>query len=349
MDPVIRVCHGAAMESFATLHARLLPALRTAVSFDAAFMAAVDPETLLFTAAFADEPLGAATAMFLDNEFGASPDVNRFAALATAPTPVASLDEATAGERRTSVRSRQIMTPLGLGDEARVALRVDGTTWGFLCLHRSGPVSFDQRELATLGRLAVHIGDAIRRTVATATIADEQRDDSHSSGLVIIADDCVAALGGAAEHWLSQLGFHDVSIGGRVPLPLLALARRLAALEVSTAGGPTPSARLPAVSGELVALDATRLRDASDAGAIAISIRRADSAQRASLLLAAHGLTPAQRRVAGLVLRGQTTRQIAAQLRISEHTVQDHLKVVFDKLGVRSRRDLVAALMQPTH
>jgi len=99
--------------------------------------------------------------------------------------------------------------------------------------------------------------------------------------------------------------------------------------------------------GALVAVHAARLRDASGNGPIAVTVAPAAPTERSSLFLAAHGLTPAQRRVANLVLQGRTTGQIVVELRISAHTVQDHLKAVFDKVGVRSRRELVSALMHP--
>lgn len=50
-----------------------------------------------------------------------------------------------------------------------------------------------------------------------------------------------------------------------------------------------------------------------------------------------------------LVLRGYSTKQIVSQLAISQYTVQEHLRTVFDKLGVRSRQELAASLLRPGH
>jgi DNA-binding CsgD family transcriptional regulator len=52
-------------------------------------------------------------------------------------------------------------------------------------------------------------------------------------------------------------------------------------------------------------------------------------------------LTAAERRVAREAAGGHTNAEIARRLYLSENTVETHLKRVFAKLGIRSRRQLV--------
>jgi DNA-binding CsgD family transcriptional regulator len=58
-------------------------------------------------------------------------------------------------------------------------------------------------------------------------------------------------------------------------------------------------------------------------------------------------LTPSERRVAELAAGGMTNRQIAQTRFLTVKTIETHLSSVYDKLGIRSRRELPAALGQP--
>ena len=70
-------------------------------------------------------------------------------------------------------------------------------------------------------------------------------------------------------------------------------------------------------------------------------VEPAHPARIAPLLMSAYGLTEREQDVTRLVLQGNSTTEIAERLVVSTHTVQQHLKRIFDKTGVRSRRDLV--------
>jgi len=75
---------------------------------------------------------------------------------------------------------------------------------------------------------------------------------------------------------------------------------------------------------------------------VAVVLQPAQAAELVSLMLSRFRLTRSERQITELVLEGRSTKEIAEELVVSPHTVQDHLKAVFAKAGVRSRRDLVA-------
>ncbi len=60
------------------------------------------------------------------------------------------------------------------------------------------------------------------------------------------------------------------------------------------------------------------------------------------------GLTPSELVVARLVTTGLSNREIAAELFVSVKAVEFHLGHIFDKLGIRSRRQVARVLGEPT-
>jgi two-component system nitrate/nitrite response regulator NarL len=74
----------------------------------------------------------------------------------------------------------------------------------------------------------------------------------------------------------------------------------------------------------------------------------APKAGRAGMANAGGRLTPRETDVMQAVARGKTNREIAGELKLSEHTVKQHLKQVFGKLDVSSRVELVLRIAKPS-
>ena len=346
LGEIIRRCYLG--QSASELREDVLRRLRSIVQVEAAFFATVDPATLLFTSAMAEEPLGSVTPLFLDNEYGQK-DVNKFTRLADETDPVRSLDGATKGDRHSSLRYQDVIAPLGLGDELRAALIARGRCWGVLCLHRgASQFGFSEREIAIVRRLAPHFAEGLRRSMVID--GSSRPADAAGPGIVLLDDNLsLISMNPEAEGWIDEMRESTRSPGTELPMALYAAAAHLKGDEAALESESQPtSVRLQTSAGRWLILHASRLYG-SAGRQTAIVLEPASSEEMSSLILDAHGLTPAQNRVAVLVLRGFSTQAIVNELHISAHTVQEHLSAIFDKFGVGSRRELVNSLLGGLH
>ncbi|HZR92133.1 MAG TPA: LuxR C-terminal-related transcriptional regulator [Gaiellaceae bacterium] len=320
------------------LRGRLLPRIRRAVPVDALWWAVADPVTLLFNRAEREGIPAETGPYFVANEFLEN-DVNKWTELARDRNGVRTLYEATGGEPESSARYRDIFKPLGLGDEMRAVLRADGECWGYVCMHREGPGGFLREEVGFVQRIAPHLADGFR----LATLIGSTRvDDAPPPGVVVLGEDgSRAATNAAGERWLDELGADPER--NELPLELLAVAARLQGVDGTE--GRSARLRVRTRAGRWAVLHASWLGE-PPSRSVAVIIEQAAPSEVLPVLLPAYGLTQQERRVTALICRGLSTIEIAAQLRVTTNTIQDHLKSIFTKTGVRSRRELVATLLK---
>jgi len=340
---IIRLCHSA-LDSH-RLRVELLKRLRTVIPFDYIFFSTTDPATLLFTSSVLDETPTPILSQFLENEF-LQDDFNKFLSLLSNRQPVGVLSEQTQHDLSRSQRYRDILAPLALGDEMRAIFVTNGACWGTLCLHRERAISeYTPAEAAFLAQLAPHIADGLRKALLLNCAPLVKTPEG--PGVLVLAEDCsVVAMTPAAQYWLSELAEAERGDKHALPHAVLTVVTRLKAIEreiVAPAGG-MPKVRLRTPSGYWLVLSASRLSSEASQGQISVIFETAQPIEIAPLLLQAYHLTKREGEITQCILRGWSTTEIAATLHISSNTVQDHLKAIFEKVDVRSRRELAGRI-----
>jgi DNA-binding NarL/FixJ family response regulator len=95
-------------------------------------------------------------------------------------------------------------------------------------------------------------------------------------------------------------------------------------------GSGEPRLQLRTHAGRWVCVRAASLHGASEAKT-ALVIEPVRRREFAPMIVGAYGLTRRESGVLSWVLRGRSNRQIVSALRISEYTVQDQLKAIYQK------------------
>jgi len=327
--------------------------LRKIVGFDGACWFGSDPTTLLPIVPVRIEnvePQPGQCELYWHREFLVE-DVMLYRRLARARQPAATLYATTDGNPARSTRYREFLQPQGFGDELRAVFRVGNATWGLVDLFRDRTRSpFTARDVETVLALAPVIGTALRSLALSA--AAPTGADGPGTALYDAAGR-LCSLDERAERWFRELAGPQWNADGpermndpeNLMTSVNAVLARAQAIATGRERAPA-SARLRTPTGRWVSAHASWLRDPDGRKPthIAVVIEPAKASQIAPIIIEAYSLTPREQQITRAVARGLSNVEIANELHLSAHTVRDHVKATFTKVGVSSRGELTAKL-----
>jgi DNA-binding CsgD family transcriptional regulator len=298
----------------------------------------LDPASLLITSHFQEE-IDEFPPEFFQYEYYEA-EIHSLAEVARSERGLSTLHEATGGKPESSPRWHANME-MGGDQELIAGLRTDaGDVWGCLGLYREPDrPMFDRDEIALVKALTPHLARGARAGLLVGEATDPEGPDA--PGLVVLSESWeVESATPGTERWLSDFPDGDLDRG-----VLPSAVRSVAAQAQRSAQNPDRPgeiavARVLTGSGSWVVLHGTSLI-ASGSKRSAVIVEPAHPARITPLLMSAYGLTEREQEVTRLVLQGDSTAQAAERMTVSPHTIQQHLKSIFEKTGVRSRRDLV--------
>ena len=319
----------------------LLDVIRTSVAFDAFAWLLTDPVTTVGSSPMADVPCLPELPRLIRLKYLTA--VGRWT-LHGRPS-VMSLLNSTGGRPAESLVWRELMADYGVVDVASIVFADRFGCWGFLDLWRQAPATpFSARELADLRGVVAPVTTALRRSQAEELLQRPEGSAERPGPIMMVLspDLEVRAQTPETERVLRML---VPPTGEASPVPAAAynVAAQLLAAEAGVDRHPA-TARVHVRAEWWVTLRSARMVTSGRSAApdIAVTIEQISPAERIELFVRAVGLSAREAELVRLLWAGKSTREAAAEMILSTHTVGDHLKSVFAKTGCRSRGELLA-------
>jgi len=256
---------------------------------------------------------------------------------------VQTLHEVTDGVPERSSIYVDVMVPNGMAQELLVALRSStGEPWGTTRLNRApGDPMFSSHEIRFMATAAPMLAEGVRRGLLVGEATDPDLPDA--PGLVVLSiQGEVESISSSAQEWFARFPTDDGWQDG-VPTSVLAAATGAMFEAERGGGGGVSTARVPTTDGRWAVLHGAVMGTNGDS-AVTVIIEAAHPDRIAPLLMRIYGLTERERQVTQQALLGESTNELARRLGLSPHTVQQHLKNIFEKTDVNSRGALVAKI-----
>ncbi|MEV4759946.1 helix-turn-helix transcriptional regulator [Micromonospora sp. NPDC049559] len=314
--------------------------LRESVGFDAVCWHLNDPVTGLIGTVQADglDPRGFAQAVAM--EYGAD-DVATFVKIRQSGQPADALSQATQGRVDRSIRYRQQLASAGFGDELRANFDARGGRWGCAAFMRAPDRGFyTPHQLRLARQVARELGAALRDLHRPRGERGPYADHLPATAVLGARNELLAA-DPAAQAIIDELTEDEPGLA--VPACFVVVATEARRAYADRVTRPA-KARVRDRGGAWLVVHASLLDGRAD-GRVAVVVTAASPVEVLPVVLTGYGLSGREQEVALAVVRGGSTSEIARALSLTNLTVQDHLKSIFQKTGVRSRRELIARLL----
>ncbi|MFD0362325.1 LuxR C-terminal-related transcriptional regulator [Nocardia sp. GCM10030253] len=337
LDRVERRCHSDLTAK--RLREVVLDEVRRTIAFDGHVFALTDPVTRVATSPLADVP---------GLQWPRLPElirlryltrINRWPDLLDAGAGASSLLRSTGGDPARSLMWNDGQRELGVVDSATLAFGDRHGCWGFLELLRTSSPPFTTAELAALSALAGTVTLGLRRALGRTFVAPADQLPRVGPAVVILGPDLhVRTQTEAAALALLRLNPPDEPMP---PIPASAynVGAALIAAEHDLPVGPAWS-RINLGGSRWVTVKADRI-----GGDIAVSIEPSTPEERMDLFARAHALSARESEVLALLAAGFDSRRMAAELVLSEHTVNDHVKAILAKCAAPTRQTLLSRVL----
>jgi DNA-binding CsgD family transcriptional regulator len=241
--------------------------------------------------------------------------------------------------------ARRAIRRHGLRQQLHVLAAANGRLWGTWCLMRGNASSaVTRREYNLLNRLTPHLVRGLQSAaLIDRAISPVPADHDAAGVLVLDARNRPMLRTGVTAAWIEDLSDIGLQMAENVPLAIVALASQVRAM--ADERGFEQQLRARGRSGKWYTLRASLAEpDAAGECAVVVVIRPALPQEIGRVLTALYALSPREREVVAAVARGEATKTIADALRLSPHTVTEHIQRACDKIGVRGRKALIAKL-----
>jgi len=316
----------------------VLGEVRHVLDFEAYAWVLTDPETEVGGAPLAGAPFPLDVGPLIRLKYLTT--INRWTDL---DPPVGLLRAATDDKPEQSPLWDELLSGYGVSDVASVVFRDSYGCWGFLDLWLiDSEARFAEPERAFLMEITPTITEGLRRSQARTFRFEAKAPDRSGPIVLVLSPELdVKAQTPETEAYLRVL---IPPSADRAPIPAGAfhVAAQLIAAEAGVDDHP-PLARVHYSEGLWLTLRASRIGGSGrvDEQDIAVTIEPTAPRERMTLFARAYGLAARETELVAHLGAGASTRQVADKMFLSEHTIQDHLKSIFDKTGTRTRPSLL--------